>query len=108
MYSSRAHMAVENHGILEYGAMQDSAHSRTMFVHNASDCFTMKNIAVSANYENQLSWTSKVEEENDKLTQKETFKVHKVPLAPGFQQPISRGVITIRRINRRPAEFNCI
>ena len=68
IYTFPAHMAVENHHIVEYGAMQDPAHSRTMFVHNASDWVTMRNIAVSANYENQLSWANKVEEENEKLT----------------------------------------
>ena len=67
-------MAVENHNIAEYGAMLDSAHSITMFVHNASDWVTMTNIPVSANYENQLPWTNKVDEENDKLTQRRHSK----------------------------------
>ena len=52
MYTFRAHRAVENHHIVEYSAMQDPAHSRTMFVHNASDWVAIRNIAVSANYEN--------------------------------------------------------
>ena len=74
MYTFRAHRSVENHHILEYGAMQNPAHSITMFVHNASDWVTMRNIAVSANYENQLSLTNKVEEENHKLTQRRHSK----------------------------------
>ena len=45
-----------------------------MFVHNASDWVTMRNISVSANYENQLTWTNKVVEENDKLTQRRHSK----------------------------------
>ena len=80
MYSFRAHMAVENHHIVEYGAMQDPAHSRTAFVYNATDWVTMRNIAVSANYENQLSWTNKFEEENDKLTQRRLSKFAKCHL----------------------------
>ena len=60
--------------------MQDPAHSRTMFVHNASDWVTMRNIAASANYENQLSWTNKVEDENDKLTQRRHSKSTKCHL----------------------------
>ena len=74
MYTFRAHRAVENHHIVEYSAMQDPAHSRIMFVLNASDWVTMRNIAVSANYENQLSLTNKVEEENDRLTQRRHSK----------------------------------
>ena len=50
----------------------------------------------------QQSWRGKRQ-----ANPKETCKVHKMPLVSEFQQPIGRGVITIR-INRRPAEFNCI
>ena len=77
MYTFRAHRSVENHHIVEHGAMQNPAHSRTMFVHNASDWVTMRNISVSANYESQLTWTNKFEEENDKLTQRRHSKFAK-------------------------------
>ena len=80
MHSFPAHMTVENHRIVKYGAMHDPAHSSTMFAHNATDWVTMRNIAVSANYENQLSWTNKFEEENDKLTQRRHSKFTKCHL----------------------------
>ena len=80
MHSFPAHMAVENHRIVAYGAMQNPAHSRTMFVHNASDWVTRRNISVSAIYESQLTWTNKIEEENDKLTQRRHSKSTKCHL----------------------------
>ena len=86
MYTFQACLAVENQHILEYGAMLDSAHSRTMFVYNASDWVTIRNIAVSANYKNQLSWTNKVDEENDKLTRRRHSKSGKWHLFLNFNR----------------------